>query len=199
MQNKKIFILLGHPDNTELSICRNIADSYEKGARESGFEVKRMNLCEMKFDPILHQGYRARQVLEPDLLTFQENIKWADHFVIVHPIWWMSMPALLKGMFDRVWLPGFAYNFKKNANGTKIGITRHLKGKSARIITTGSSHPFISFILYGDIWLNLRRAILRFAGFGPISQTRFGQVEGLGEQKKSKILNKVYKLGQRGK
>src|SRR6185437_3622120 len=67
----RIFILLGHTDHETLSGA--MADTYEREARASGHEVRRMNIGEMQFDPILHKGYKVIQQLEQDLKTFQEN------------------------------------------------------------------------------------------------------------------------------
>ncbi len=92
MTHKKVFILLGHPDTDTLS--GSFASAYEEGALQGGHEVRRMNLGDMQFDPILHKGYKVIQPLEPDLKTFIENVKWCDHLVIVYPNWWSTMPAL---------------------------------------------------------------------------------------------------------
>lgn len=192
---KKIFILLGHPDSID-SINSRFANSYEQGARAAGHAVKRMNIGDLQFDPILHKGYRLRQNLEPDLLAVQENIKWCDHLVIFYPTWWSSMPALLKGMFDRMWLPGFAYKFHQ---GIIPGWDRLLKGRSARIVITSNTHPFILRVLYGDTSKILTRAILWFAGIGPIRVLKIGNSEKMPEEKRVKWDGRMEEMGQNAK
>src|SRR3989344_6850174 len=117
MHRKKIFMLFGHPDASGL--CGALADAYMEGAREGGHEIIRMNAGDMRFDPILHKGYRELQALEPDLIEFQKKVGWADHFVIVHPVWWVGMPALLKAIFDRAWLPGSAFRYMRTHAGNR--------------------------------------------------------------------------------
>lgn len=156
----KIFILIGHPDK-EPTLNSALADAYEKGAREAGHEVRRANLADMRFDPILHRGYKVVQELEPDLKKAQEDIRWADHILITYPNWWAAMPALLKGFFDRVWLPGFAFRF--NDKHTFLW-EKLLKGKTARVVITTDGLPFFSRIMFGDNQNEIKRAVLEFAG-----------------------------------
>jgi putative NADPH-quinone reductase len=196
MPSKKIFILLGHPDS--VGMCRTIADTYEHAAREAGHTVERLNIGEMQFDPILHQGYRAIQPMEPDLLRFQELIKWADHVVIVHPVWWVGMPAILKGLFDRAWLPGSAFRYMKMRSGARsIFWHRLYRGKTARIIITSGTAPALVRLLPGNVNAQLKWGILWFAGFSAHA-TWFGPAENVPETAKSRWLAKVSRLAAKG-
>jgi NAD(P)H dehydrogenase (quinone) len=196
MQPKKIFILLGHPDRS--GMCGALADAYEQAAREGRHEVQRLNIGEMQFDPILHQGYRAMQELEPDLKKFQEYVKWADHVVIVHPVWWLGMPALLKGLFDRAWLPGSAFRYIKTKTGKNtIFWHRLFRGKTARLIVTSGTSPWLERLFPGNVNSQLKWGILWFAGFS----TRtiwFGPAEHVADERKARWIATVRELGKRG-
>jgi NAD(P)H dehydrogenase (quinone) len=187
----KIFILLGHP-NTDDTFCESLADAYEKGASEAGHEVKRMNIGEMQFDPILHKGYKVIQQLEPDLVIFQENIKWCDNFVVVYPTWWTNTPALLKGLFDRAWISGFAFRFKSNGLWTKL-----LIGKSARVITTMGAPVIFEWLLFGKVTRTLSNNILKFAGF-KVRETWIGNAEKMKIEKREKWIKNIQKKGKGG-
>lgn len=189
---KKIFILLGHTikDGTSASF----ANAYKKGAEEAGHDVRMTMLGDMKFDPILRNGYRTIQELEPDLLKFQEDVRWADHFVLFYPMWWSSMPALLKGLFDRVWIPGFAFHFNKQG----IGWHKLLKNKSARVIVTMDSWPWVARFLFGDSTNEISRGILWFSGFCPVKVKKIGPVKDASPEKISSLEDRVHKWGTRG-
>lgn len=193
MKTRKIFILLGHPDKDSFNCT--LADEYERGACEAGHEVRRMNIADMRFDPVLHAGYRLIQELEPDLVTFQENMRWCEHFVVFYPSWWSTMPALLKGLFDRAWLPGFAYKFTSEFSWKKL-----LKGKSARMVVTSDTIPLVQRMIFGDTTNELKNGILWFAGFAPIRVKKFGYLKHFGSMaRRERIKNKIYRLGTKAK
>ena len=194
MKSKKIFIFLGHPNNDTLNGA--MAEAYAKGAREAGHEVRITKIGDMKFDPILHKGYKVIQAYEPDLVKFQEDVKWSEHFVTFYPVWWSDMPALMKGLIDRAWMPGFAFNMRK---GLIPGWYRRLKGRSARVVVTSDQHQFILWFLFGGNINNYIRGVLRFSGFAPVRKHWFCGLSKMSEEKGKRIIAKMERLGRLGK
>jgi NAD(P)H dehydrogenase (quinone) len=190
--SKKILVLLGHPDKETYS--GQIADRYETVARAAGHEVTRVNIGEMQFDPILHKGYKEIQALEPDLVALQETIRAVDHVVVIYPNWWCTMPAILKGLFDRIWLPGFAFNFDKV---TKKLIKR-LEGKTARVIIVAGTHsPFQTWWQFGDYTNEIQHGILEFAGLNT-KVTAFGPCDKVDGVCRESWLTDIEKLATKG-
>lgn len=188
---KKILVILGHPSLNSLN--KHIADSYIKGAKKN-FEIKKIYISELKFDPILHKGYKKIQKLEPDLVKAQEVIKWADHLVFVYPIWWTSTPALLKGFFERVFLPGFAFKYNKQGK-----VEKFLKGKTACIINTAGG-PKLWYAFFGRI-MNRQVTIgtLKFCGVKIGKQKFIAEIRSdLSKERAEKILEEVKSWGEKG-
>ena len=175
-----------------------MASAYCAGARAAGHTVDRLDIGAMQFDPILHKGYRERQELEPDLKKFQELVTTCDHFVIVYPVWWVGMPALLKGLFDRAWLPGSAFRYiKTHAGNRTIFWHRLFRGKTARTILASGTAPLLVRFLPGNVNAQLKWGILWFAGF-KVHSTWFGPSENIPEGRKARWLGEVSELGRLG-
>lgn len=194
MRTRRIFILLGHPDSGPEPLSRQLADAYEASARAAGHEVRRMNIFDLSFDPVLHKGYRAIQELEPDLKTVQENLSWCEHFVLVYPNWWGAMPGQLKGMWDRMFLPRFAFRMWKN----RFGWDALLKGRTARVIITCGNPVILDHLAFGDFSDTIKRSLLEFAGLRT-SITAVGHSEHLSERRKEGWKRKVSRLGKAGR
>ena len=109
----EILILNANPKKQSFS--RALAESYMKGAKESGANVRLIDLIDLQFDPILKNSNDQKEDLEPDIILVQKEILKANHLVFVYPNWWGTYPALLKGFFDRVFTSGFAFRYRKNS------------------------------------------------------------------------------------
>jgi len=187
---KRITIINGHP-NSE-SFNRAIADAYKMGALANGAEVKEINIHALDFDSNLQFGYKQVMPLETDLLTAMEAIKWANHLVWIHPVWWGGLPAKMKGFIDRTFLPGITFKYKKDS----IWWDKLLKGKSARIITTMDQPGWYYSLFYGKPSINqLKKSTLQFCGVSPVKVTTIGPIRNTDATRKSIFLKKVTALG----
>lgn len=188
---KKILIINGHPDQESYNFA--LAEAYKKGALASGAEVKQINIRELNFTPNLQFGYRKRTELEPDLLQAQKQIKWADHLVWVYPVWWGSVPALMKGFLDRILLPGFAYQKRENS----LWWDKLLTGKTARIICT-LDQPDWYYRLFngGTSHIAMKKLTLNFIGVKKVRITSIGPIRLSKKSFRENWLKKVVKLGQ---
>ena len=182
----KIFILLAHPDKETFN--GSIADAYESKALELGHQVKRRNLGEMDFDPILWKGYKVVQELEPDLKQAWENILWCDQWIIIYPVWWGSVPALLKGFLDRTLLPSFAFKYhEKDPLWDKL-----LKGRSALLVTTADAPKLWLWWQYKNSDLNtMKEAVLKFCGFSPVKTKRITRLRYLTDVQRQREIDKL--------
>jgi len=155
----RVFVLDGHPDET--SLCGNLAAAAADAARARGAEVRLLSLSAMAFDPNLAGGYKTKQMLEPDLQHFLEALRWCDTLILVHPMWWGSAPAKLKGLIDRVFLPGIAFAYEGEGHFPK----KLFEGRTARVLITTDTPRWYLWLGYRNGWLNvLRRQILDFVG-----------------------------------
>lgn len=189
---KNILIINGHPDSE--SLCWEMAQRYLKGAQEAGASCQLLNLAELEFSPVLKHGYRQRTTLEPDMEKAWEAIQQANHLVFVYPIWWGTQPALLKGFIDRLFLPGFAFQYRDNS----ILWDKLLKGKSARLIVTMDTPKWYYRWVYGQPGHNaMKKGVLHFCGVKPVKISSFTPVKSSTEKTRRKWLEKVEKLGQR--
>lgn len=51
-----------------------------------------------------------------DIAREQQKLKWADALILQFPLWWFSMPAIMKGWIERVYAYGFAYGVGEHSD-----------------------------------------------------------------------------------
>lgn len=189
---KKILIINGHPNKESFNFA--LAGAYRKGAVKAGAEVREIIICDLQFDPNLHHGYQKRTELEPDLLEAWEKIKWADHMVWIHPVWWGGLPAITKGFIDRLFLPGFAFQYRENS----VWWDKLLKGKTAHILTTLDQPAWYYGLIFGKPSVNqLKKSTLEFCGVKPVKVSYFGPVKSSDEKQRQVWLTSVENAGMK--
>ncbi len=192
--SKKILIINGHPNKESFNF--GLAEAYKKGAEKAGAEIKEIVIAELQFNPNLQFGYQKRMELEPDLIDAWEKIKWAEHLVWIHPVWWGGLPAISKGFIDRLFLPGMAFRYRENS----VWWDKLLKGKTARILTTLDQPGWYYWLAFGRPSVNqLKKSTLEFCGIKPVKVTYFGIIKTSDQSSRSKWLAQAEALGQQMK
>jgi NAD(P)H dehydrogenase (quinone) len=121
-------IVTAHPDPESLThhVARRLRDTLPPGSAELA------DLADEGFDPRFtladRQTYRTGVAAPPDIVAEQQRIDRATDLVLVFPVWWWSMPALLKGWVDRVFVNGWAFDIEaEGAMRRNLGrLTVHL-------------------------------------------------------------------------
>jgi putative NADPH-quinone reductase len=104
------------------------------------------------------------------------------------------MPALLKGFLDRVFLPGFAFQYRE---GSRFW-DRLLSGRSAHLFVTMDTPPWYYRLFYRMPGHNqMKRTILEFSGIKPVGIASFGPVRGSSQQQREKWLGLAKSHGYR--
>jgi NAD(P)H dehydrogenase (quinone) len=121
-------IVLAHPDSNSLShgVAAGIAEGITASDTANSFEIA--DLTEEAFDPRFNEtdiaAHRRKAEAPADVLAEQARIDRADVLVLVYPVYWWSMPALMKGWIDRVFANGWAYD---DTSGKVVKKLRHLR------------------------------------------------------------------------
>ncbi|PZE86294.1 NAD(P)H-dependent oxidoreductase [Curtobacterium sp. MCBD17_032] len=116
-------IVTAHPDPDSLTagIARQLRDAVQPG------EVELVDLAAEGFDPRFgpadRDAYRGTGALPDDVVHEQQRLDRAEHLVLVFPVHWWSMPALLKGWVDRVFVNGWAFDIDPDG-GTRRNLGR---------------------------------------------------------------------------
>lgn len=193
---KRITIIQGHPDALARHFCHALADEYAKGAEDGGHEVRRIEVATLDFPFLRTKEDFEKGTPSEAIRQAQDAIKWADHLVILYPLWLGSMPALLKAFLEQVLRPGFAFEYQKSGGMAK----KLLIGKSARIVVTMGMPAFVyRWIFFAHSLKSFRRNTLWFCGIGPIRSTIIGSIEGMNEQQRLEWLDEMRRMGEAGK
>jgi putative NADPH-quinone reductase len=113
---EKVLLVLAHPRRD--SLTAQIADRFAATLAGNGCQVEVADLAAEEFDPVLREidepdWAEPDKVYSPTVMREMERIRRNDATVMIFPIYWWSMPGIMKGWVDRVWNNGFAYGVRK--------------------------------------------------------------------------------------
>jgi putative NADPH-quinone reductase len=138
--------------------------------------VRRTEVAKLEFPLLRTQVEFETGAVSPTLAVPQDDMRWAQHWVFLFPLWHGTMPALLKGFLEHIFRPGFAMEYKKDAAGDRDVSRlpkRLLAGRSARIVVTMGMPVLLYRWYFGAYGLrSFERSMLSFAGVKPTLLTR---------------------------
>ncbi|HCH7935756.1 TPA: NAD(P)H-dependent oxidoreductase [Providencia rettgeri] len=110
-----VTIIYAHP--WKGSFCQFLLDNITKGLTEKKKDYQVIDLHRDKFNPVLTEEelalYSTGNYIDPLVGKYQEMLKNSSQVIVIFPVWWMGMPAILKGFFDKVMLNGFAWYYNE--------------------------------------------------------------------------------------
>ena len=177
-----IMLILDHPwsESFNHAIARRAITALER----AGHEVDFLDLHREDFDPVLRQEelavYTRGESKDPKVAGYQKRIASADHLVFVFPVWWETMPALLKGFIDKVFLPGWAF-----AEEDAAPLLGHIRG--ATVITTMGAPEAI----HTSVEAAFCRGVLEFCGISGVRWFNIVNVGGISDRERTEWLDGV--------
>jgi putative NADPH-quinone reductase len=195
--NPRILVVIGTPIAGSLNHA--LADAYVAGARDAGADVRVVDLANdtIPAHPTSREQLRlpvGDATLDPEVASYVDDVRWADHIVFFHPQWWGTYPAALKAFIDRVFLAGFAYRYRpKTALSERL-----LAGRTARIVMTMDTPRWWNRLMYRNAAeTSLKSAILAYCGVKTVGTTRFSPVRFSEAELRGRWMAEAAKLGRR--
>lgn len=184
----KKLIIIAQPSSK--GFTHKIAETYKKASESYGDEVEILDLYKKEnYQPYLE--FEDMKVLwdDPNREKFQQKISDSDELVFIFPIWWWSMPAIMKNFIDSNFSAGFAYKFQKWKSVPK----KLLLGKTAKIFATcdGIKYMYNNMLCPINIWQYLKLYIFWVFGIDVVDYELFSKMRKKTWEEKDEILKKI--------
>lgn len=166
--NTKMETLIVYANPNMGGHCHAMLESVKTqlAARNEAYTL--IDLNAQKYDPVLHvdELYTTRgTAISEQTKYYMDLIRDAKRLIFIYPVWWNSMPAIMKGFFDKVFISKFAFRYKRFPiiNATlPVGL---LKGRKAVVFVSTGGPNLAAAIFLGNRYKKLiKRDILGFCG-----------------------------------
>jgi NAD(P)H dehydrogenase (quinone) len=171
----KHLVIVAHPRVDSLTMC--LARAYVDELAAHGHQHTLHDLYRLEFDPVLMNTEIAqagnRRFVPPDVLQAQQDMESAEALTVIYPLWWLSMPAILKGYVDRVFARGFAF---ESSQGQVQGL---LMGRKCVLVTlSGSPLPVLAGTgRWNAVEMLQDTHVFRAVGFDLLEHVHFDHIE----------------------
>ena len=142
-----VLIIYAHPNKKGNNGV--ILEEVIKKLKEKKEQYEELDLYSLNYRPVLEEKELYTQnnkFLSKDTILFQKKIKKYDKLIFIYPVWWNNMPAILKGFFEKIITPRFAFRYKKFFGKFPVPIGL-LKGKKAAVFITTNSPKIIYWLV----------------------------------------------------
>lgn len=207
-----VLLVYAHPEPTSLN--GTLKDFTVQRLQAAGHTVQVSDLYAMRWKaPIDGDDHPGRDPQRPfhasldsreayangrqseDIAAEQDKLRWADTVILQFPLWWFSMPAILKGWVDRVYAYGFAYGVGEHSDrhwGDRYGEGAMAGKRSMLVVTTGGweSHYAARGINgpIDDLLFPIQHGILFYPGFDVLPPHVIYRSSKVGEQNVADVL-----------
>ncbi|WP_333629200.1 NAD(P)H-dependent oxidoreductase, partial [Stenotrophomonas cyclobalanopsidis] len=207
-----VLLVYAHPEPTSLN--GTLKDFTVQRLQAAGHTVQVSDLYAMRWKaPIDGDDHPGRDPQRPfhasldsreayangrqseDIAAEQDKLRWADTVILQFPLWWFSMPAILKGWVDRVYAYGFAYGVGEHSDrhwGDRYGEGAMAGKRAMLVVTTGGweSHYAARGINgpIDDLLFPIQHGILFYPGFDVLPPHVIYRSSKVGEQNVADVL-----------
>lgn len=146
---KKTTIIYAHP--YDQSFNKAILDAVTATISAKGDEADVLDLYKDGFNPVYRPEelalFSKGEFLDPLVRKYQDSLRKANRVIFIFPVWWNECPAIVKGFFDKVMLPGFGYKMKEGK------MTPVLDIRESYVITTSEAPTEIFAPYFADYFI----------------------------------------------
>jgi len=187
---RQIAVIQGNPDPRNHHYGHALADAYAQAASRAGHAVKTIQVASLEF-PWLRTEDDFNSGAPPVISEAQRTLAWAEHFLIVFPLWHGTMPSILKAFIEQTFRPGFAMRYQPGRFPKRL-----LTGKSARLVVTmGMPALAYRWLFRAHGVRALETSILRWSGVAPVRTCYIGNIADPDPRQRERWLERISEWG----
>ena len=189
-------IVFNHPYGG--SFCGAILAAVERGLKTGGHKCRVINLDQDDFDPVMRSkdllafvgagraGEDALDAIDDQVREYKGHLEWAEHLVMIFPVWWMTTPAMTKGFIDKVIFPAIAYDMKDGRLVSRLSL------RKVTVITTMNTPADIYREVFGNpLEGSLIKGTVRQIGIENIEWTSLNEVKQVSREQREAWLEEI--------